>query len=75
MSKSKTVTIPVEFTIKELLELWGAEFIDRKKFRKIAQSAEFRKEMSKLLYEDFIAMGGFDDLDLFEDAITDECFD
>jgi len=74
MSKTNTITVSVEFTVKELLELWGPEFIDRKKFRKIAQSAEFREEMSKLLYEDFIAMGGFDDLSLFEDAMTDECF-
>ena len=74
MTKPITVTIPVEFTVKELLELWGPKFVLRKKFYEIAQSDDFKQEMAKLLHEDFLAMGGFDDLSLFEDAMSDECF-
>ena len=74
MTKPITVTIPVEFTVKELIELWGPEFVLRKRFYEIAQSDEFKKEMAKLLREDFICMGAFDDLDTFVDAMSDECF-
>ena len=74
MTKPITVTIPVEFEVKELLELWGPEFVQRKKFYKIAQSDEFKQEMAKLLREDFVAQGAFDDLDFFTEAMSDDCF-
>jgi len=73
MTKPITVTIPVTFDVKELLELWGTKWVSRKKFYKIAKSAEFKQKMSKLLHEDFHDNGGLDDLDWFEDAMSEEC--
>lgn len=70
---SKTVTIPVTFEVKDLLEMWGTKWVNRKKFYEIAHSRQFKKEMGKVLREDFIDNGGFDDLDFFEEAMSEEC--
>ena len=74
MARAKTVTIPVTFTIKELLELYGTDGVHRKTFYAIAQSPGFAREMAKVLREDFENMGGFNDLDFFDAAITLEDF-
>jgi hypothetical protein len=73
MTKPIQVTIPVTFTVKELLAEWGTKWVNRKKFYEIAQSPRFKREMSRLLREDYDSMGGLDDLDLFEDAMSEEC--
>lgn len=73
MTKPITVTIPVTFDVKALLEEWGTKWVNRKRFYEIAQSPRFKKEMSRLLREDFYNNGGLDDLDLFEDAMSEEC--
>lgn len=70
MAQAKTVTIPVTFRIKELLEMYGTEGVHRKTFYAIAQSPGFAREMAKVLKEDFENNGGFNDLDFFEDALT-----
>jgi hypothetical protein len=69
MSKAITVTIPVTFEIKDLLDEFGAEYVNRKKFYAEAQSEGFKQAMAQLLKEDFFSNGGFDDLDLFEGSM------
>ena len=65
MSKPLTVTIPVTFEIKELLDEFGAQYVNRKQFYAEARSKKFKQDMAQLLKEDFFNNGGFDDLDLF----------
>lgn len=69
MSKAMTVTIPVTFEIKELLDEFGAQYVNRRKFYAEAQSRAFKQAMAQLLKEDFFNNGGFDDLDLFSDSM------
>ena len=69
MTKPITVTIPVTFEIKELLDEFGAQYVNRRQFYAEAQSLEFKKAMAQLLKEDFFNNGGFDDLDLFADSM------
>ena len=68
MPKAATVTIPVTFEIREFLEYYRSEGLNRRKFYEIARSAKFKREMSKLLYEDFVNNGGLDELSFFDDA-------
>lgn len=69
MSKAMTVTIPVTFEIKELLDEFGAQYVNRRKFYAEAQSQAFKQAMAQLLKEDFFNNGGFDDLDIFSDSM------
>ena len=69
MSKPLTVTIPVTFEIKELLDEFGAQYVNRRQFYAEAQSKKFKQDMAQLLKEDFFNNGGFDDLDLFSDSM------
>jgi hypothetical protein len=76
MTKPATVTIPVTFEIQEFLEYFNLKGLRRRKFYEIARSAEFAKDMAKLLREDFVAMGGFDDMpEFFEDAFDLDVWD
>jgi hypothetical protein len=76
MTKPATVTIPVTFEIQEFLDCFNLKGLRRRKFYEIARSAEFAEQMSKLLREDFFAMGGFDDMpEFFEDAFDPDVWD